>query len=233
MTDTNVNKYAGGGKMWVPDRRNLSNAISNKNLFPWETVSMVSVAASGTAVCLYVISAISSHFGTSLGGTFPDGTSDLLIDFKRLPAQFFIVLAILGFVFTIAAVVFRMKLKKKKLIQPQLFATIKMMIKIVAAPIIAVILIGASSLLIPHDNTVYKDKAITAVEDWTSKRNIDISHAEAVKLVNFAWEQKSNGDERFPHDSKAYVLPLKANNKTIDFVVYKIRENHIVFSVKK
>jgi len=231
VTDTNSNKYVSGGKMWNPEPQK-PKVIVKKNAV-WEVISLTWLAASIAFMILIVMNSLAAHLGADFGDYVPKWSSDLEVKFKPSSFTLFYVFSVLVFIFTVLAIIARMKAKGSRIIQPRFSKTLQKIAGVSSVLTLVLGVIWGCSALLPKDDTIFRDKTTSSIENWMTERDIEMSHTNAVKLMSFAWGQKPNADKQFPKDSKPYILSLKAGGEMKDFKIYKFNNNDILFSVEK
>lgn len=229
MTDISADKYAGGGKIWLPRKR--SKTASQEKSF-WESIAITGNAMVLLPAVFAIMVVIGFNTGINLGATVPKGTSDLEVEFDPSLLLFF-VYAIAAIVIAVACGVYSMFSVNPLVSTSRKARVFKRASRLLFVPILTLALVWGSSTYLPRDDSVFKRETATYAKFWASDKGVFMTRAQATDLASFVWSKKPNADKSAPKDSKPYVFSVKTDGKTKNIFVYKIEKNDILFSLKK
>lgn len=225
MANISTDKYAGGGKMWVPQR------LAKEKSF-WVSIANPLSAGALLFTTFTIMVVVTLSAGANIGITVPITTSDLQVRINtsslafNLPAIIAVVAAGFSGIWSIFSV--NPLVSKSRKVR-----VFKRVSRLLFVPIITVALVLGSSTYLPQGDSTLKERTATYIKLWASGEDVFMTRTQATELTNFVWSQKPNADERSPKDSKPYTFSVKTDGKTKDIFVYKIEKNDILFSIKK
>lgn len=229
MTNTTMNKYVSGGKIWLPRRQ--PKTVSQEKSF-WASIAITGNAMVLLPVVFAIMVVIGFNTGINFEATVLKGSSDLEVKFNPSPLLFF-VYAIAAVVIAVACGVYSMFSVNPLVSTSRKARAFKRVSRLLFVPILTVALVWGSSTYLPRDDSLFKQGAATYIKLWATGEGVVMSRTQATELANFVWSRKPNADKGTPKDSKPYTFSVKSGGKTKDIFVYKIEKNDILFSLKK